>query len=127
MHGRALYNSPAMKTALAVLLTLAAAQAPSPSAAPSPTGSKIWIGRAAEFEEYLRTAPIDHVKEVGSGVTHPWHAFFKPGGLAGGAIFKKLPPGIRSGFWESYKSEIAAYELDKLLAMDMVPPTVERR
>ena len=41
--------------------------------------------------------------------------------------FKKLPPGIRSGFWESYKSEIAAYELDKLLAMDMVPPTVERR
>ena len=60
MHGRALYNSPAMKTALAVLLTLAAAQAPSPSAAPSPTGSKIWIGRAAEFEEYLRTATIGH-------------------------------------------------------------------
>ena len=40
---------------------------------------------------------------------------------------KDLPPGMRAGFWESYKSEIAAYELDKLLGLDMVPPTVERR
>jgi hypothetical protein len=35
--------------------------------------------------------------------------------------------GRRSGFWEAYKSEIAAYELDRLLGLDMVPPTVERR
>lgn len=40
---------------------------------------------------------------------------------------KNLPPGVHGGFWDSYKSEIAAYELDKLLALDMVPPTVERR
>jgi hypothetical protein len=31
------------------------------------------------------------------------------------------------GFWESYKSEIAAYEMDKLLELHMVPPTVERK
>jgi hypothetical protein len=31
------------------------------------------------------------------------------------------------GFWQSYKAEVAAYELDKLLKMDMVPPTVERQ
>ena len=37
-----------------------------------------------------------------------------------------LPPGRRLGHWESYKSEIAAYELDKLLGMNMVPPAVER-
>jgi hypothetical protein len=41
--------------------------------------------------------------------------------------WRSLPPGTYRGFWESYKAEIAAYELDKLLRMDMVPPTVERQ
>ena len=36
-------------------------------------------------------------------------------------------PGIYRGFFTSYKAQIAAYELDKLLKMDMVPPTVERQ
>jgi hypothetical protein len=49
------------------------------------------------------------------------------GGLAGSGALKFIPPGRQSGFWESYKSEIAAYKLDRLLGMDMVPPTVERR
>jgi hypothetical protein len=34
---------------------------------------------------------------------------------------------VRQGFWEAYKSEIAAYEMDRLLDLGMVPPTVERR
>ena len=31
------------------------------------------------------------------------------------------------GFRENYEAEIVAYELDKLLTLDMVPPTVERQ
>jgi hypothetical protein len=41
-------------------------------------------------------------------------------------VWRALPPGLYRGFWESYKSDIAAYELDKLLNVDMVPPAVER-
>ena len=41
--------------------------------------------------------------------------------------WRSLPPGVYRGFRESYKAEIAAYELDKLLKMDMVPPSVERQ
>ena len=31
------------------------------------------------------------------------------------------------GFWEGYQSEVAAYVLDRMLRLDMVPVTVERR
>jgi hypothetical protein len=89
--------------------------------------SKIWIGRYAEFEEFLRTAKIDRMQPVKIGVTGTLHGFFAPGGPGNGAAVKKLSPGKRDGFWESYKSEIAAYKLDRLLELDMVPPTVERR
>ena len=41
--------------------------------------------------------------------------------------WKALPPQRRSGFRESYKAEIAAYHLDRLLDMHMVPPVVERK
>jgi hypothetical protein len=98
-----------------------------PAAAPVAPGEKVWVGHYDEYAEYLRTAPIEKVENVPVGVTKPERAFFAPGGLAPSAAVKHLSPGFRSGFWESYKSEIAAYEVDRLLGLDMVPPTVERR
>jgi len=129
-----------MKRALlAAVIGLAAlpltAQAPAPAApavapaavATQAIGSKVWIGRYAEFEEFLRTGTIERVDKIPVGVTKPERGFFAPGGLAASAAVKHLPMGQRAGFWEAYKSEIAAYELDRLLGLDMVPPTVERR
>jgi hypothetical protein len=95
--------------------------------APAESGAKIWIGREHEFEEFLATAAIARVADVPVGVTRPRRAFFAEGGLAASAVFKALPPSRQSGFFESYKAEIAAYELDKLLGLGMVPPTIERR
>ncbi len=91
------------------------------------TGSKVWLGRHAEFEEYLKTAAIDKVGDVPIGVTKPKRAFFTKGGLAESAALKYLPSGIKQGYWEAYKSEIAAYKVDRILGLDMVPPTIERR
>ena len=90
-------------------------------------GSKNWIGRESEFEEFLKQAKVERVTDVPVGVTKPKRAFVAPGGLAGSFVFKALMPSRSTGFWESYKSEIAAYELDKILGMGMVPPTVERK
>ena len=103
------------------------APAPAPAAAQAGPGSKIWIGHEAEYEEFLRTAKIAKSSEIKVGVTHPHHCYFESGGLVAGAVFKPLQPGRQSGYFESYRSEIAAYELDKILGLGMVPPTVERK
>ena len=89
--------------------------------------ARVWEGRNAEFEEFIREAPIERFEVVPIGVTHPRRAYFKPGGLVESVAWKVLPPGRPNGYWESYKSEIAAYEMDKLLGMGMVPVAVEKR
>ena len=100
------------------------AQAPSPAAAP--VSARTWIGHAAEIENYLRTVPILKLQDLSVGVTHPRKATLPPGGPMQYLAWKVIPPARYEGFWESYLSEIAAYEMDKLLELNMVPPTVER-
>lgn len=100
--------------------------APSPPAA-APASSKTWIGRADEIEAFLRAADIERVEELKIGVTRPRRAYLKPGGPIESMVWKPLKPGMHNGFWDSYKAEIAAYEMDKLLHLEMVPPTVERK
>lgn len=89
--------------------------------------AKVWEGRNAAFEEYIRAADIDRFEDIPVGVTHPKRAWLKPGGLVASIAWKPLPPSRATGYWESYKSEIAAYEMDKLLGMAMVPVAVEKR
>jgi hypothetical protein len=88
---------------------------------------KTWLGREAEFEAYLRDAEIVRMEAVPIGVSRPTRAYFPSGGQVESAAWKPLPPAVHQGYWESYKAEIAAYELDKLLSLGMVPPSVERR
>jgi len=120
-----------MRTTLAfvvVLPLLQPIQQAPPADPPRPAGSmKIWVGHHAEFEQFLKTAEIAKMADISKGVTGPRHVFFTPGGLAAGAITKAITPSRSAPFYDSHRSEIAAYELDKLLEMDMVPPTIERR
>jgi hypothetical protein len=117
--------------AASLVSALAAAQGAPPAApaaaAREAVGAKTWIGHEAQIADALRTAPIERTTALPVGVTKSSRVFFAPGALAASATVKHLPTGRREGFWEAYKSEIAAYELDRLLGLDMVPPTVERR
>src|SRR5262245_414564 len=107
----------------AILLAISQGLAQGPE-----TGSaKIWSDKTAELEAYLKSAEVVGTKELGVGVTRPHKATLAPGGLVESMVWKPIKPGRYSGYWESYKSEIAAYELDKLLGLGMVPPTVEKR
>jgi hypothetical protein len=86
--------------------------------------AKTWVGRYKEMEEYLRTAEcVDTFQKPAITVAR----CTLPSGGPIARLAWKSPGGINRGFRESYKTEIAAYELDKLLKMDIVPPTVERQ
>jgi hypothetical protein len=86
-----------------------------------------WLGAADSIADYMRSAAVVKLENIPIGVTRPQRAILADGGPVKSVVVKDLRPGRKSGYWESYQSEIAAYELDRLLELDMVPPTVEKR
>jgi len=87
---------------------------------------RVWLGHEAEFEQAMRTGTVDRMESVPIGVTKPQRARLDPSTPVGSFTWKPLKPGYVKGYMESYKAEIAAYELDKMLGLQMVPPVVER-
>ena len=90
-----------------------------------------------EREAYLRSAKVVSMKDVGEGATHPLKVKLDDGTTQMKAIFKSVDLRTKwasrfgsetaKGYIDSYKNEIAAYELDKLLGLNMLPVTVERK
>lgn len=84
------------------------------------------IARRAQWEEFLTAADIVKCERVGRGVTKPWRLYLKKGDLEKTAAWKDVDEILDDGATDSWKHEIAAYRLDKLLGLNMVPPAVER-
>jgi len=78
-----------------------------------------------KWEEFLKTAEIVGSEDIPEGVTKPIRVFLKKGEIEGSGAWKKIK-GYREGVLEGWQYEIAAYEMDKLLGLNMVPTTVER-
>ena len=76
-------------------------------------------------EEFLLTAEIVASEPIGEGVTKPYKLTLRKDGVELKAAWKN-PSGEQLGFLEGWQYEIAAYRLDKLIGLDMVPPAVER-
>ncbi len=83
------------------------------------------IAQRDAWEEFLRTAKIVRFERAGEGVTRPWKLFLIKDGVERMGAWKSVDsrPGEIPDHW---RSEIAAYRLDKLLGLEMVPPVVER-
>lgn len=75
----------------------------------------------AALEEFLRSAEIVWMEEVGSGSTEPMQVGLADDGRRAKAIFKTIESDGRR-----YEHELAAYRLDRMLDLGMVPPTVLR-
>src|SRR5262245_64590128 len=99
-----------------------AAQAPQTPA----VCSRVWVGHEAEFERALAENRVTGLEEIPIGVTNPERGSLDPPTPVARFTWKPLKPGYSRGYQESYKAEIAAYRLDQLLGLGMVPPVVER-
>lgn len=101
-----------------------------------PTPALALTGEAAET--FLREARVLKLSEYESkGITRPRRATLSNGELTLMAAFKDVDevyPRMTIGngrvlvnLKDHYKHEVAAYELDKILGLGIVPPTVERK
>ncbi len=93
--------------------------------------------RGIAAETFLRQAKLVARKPIGVGITRPekltlsdgeqtLHAVWKTVDNFKHGLVKGRRGGYQLGLRDSYRYEIAAYELDKLLGLGIVPPTVER-
>ncbi len=83
------------------------------------------LSQREDIEKWLTEGEIVDSREIGEGVTKPYRLFLKAGEVELSGAWKN-PRGMKNGFLEGWQYEIAAYEMDKLLGVDMVPPTVEK-
>ena len=83
------------------------------------------IAQRPFWEEFLKTAEIVRSEQIPEGVTKPNKLYLRKGDVQSKAAWKN-PSGIQGGFLEGWQYEIAAYRLDKLIGLNMVPPAVER-
>jgi hypothetical protein len=78
------------------------------------------------LEDILQTGEVTAIDDLGSGANKPLKVSLRKQGRAVDAVWKPIKRGPREEAWESYQAEVAAYELDKMLGLQMVPPTVVR-
>jgi len=120
-----------------VWAALARGQAQPPVPPPPPLVEGLPLaGEAAEV--FLRTAQALDRTPIGKGITRPDRVTLTDGTRTCRGVWKTINDrrmglqrieggGYEFDFRDSWKSEVAAYELDKLLGLGLVPPTVERR
>lgn len=122
------------------------AEAPQqPQATIGPGPAHVWIGPDGkplpfhsdqEVMEFLRTAKVVSMKDIGEGITNPQKVMLEKDGVRANAVFRAVNEdktyATMSGgsselfFRDSYIFEPAAYHLGKLLGMTNIPPVVER-
>ena len=86
------------------------------------------IAERGKWEVFLNTAEIigDKQQQGREAVTNPWELTLEKNGATKKALWKNAE-GRMKGFVENWRWEIAAYRLDKLLGLNMISPTVEKK
>ncbi len=84
------------------------------------------LAERPKWERFLKSAKVVSAEDIGQGVTKPKRLFLKEGNIEAYAVWKS-PSGTDAGTFDKWQAEVAAYIMDRLLGLNMVPPTVEKR
>jgi hypothetical protein len=84
------------------------------------------VGRRDFWDSYLAAADIVKSESEDEGVTHPFRLYLKQGEVEARAVWKNVDEALEAGARDSWRYEIAAYRLDRLIGLGMIPPVVER-
>lgn len=120
---------------VAAVAVLAAEGSARPAAAQArfldPDGNELPFATYGEVEQFLADADIVSKDKIAAGTNkNKRRVVLEKNGQRARAVLRtsyeiKDAPG--GGFVDSYKSELAAYEMAKLLGLDNVPPVVQRK
>jgi hypothetical protein len=95
------------------------------------SGNPLPVDTEEEVLEFLRTAKIVSKAKLGEGTNKSKRKIvLEKDGVRCNAVLRtgyKVVASGDSGFVDSYLSEVAAYELSRLLGFDNVPPVVRRK
>jgi hypothetical protein len=84
------------------------------------------VAERGKWEVFLSEAWIVKGEPVGEGVTAPWKLHLEKNGVERAGVWKAVNKKLSRGVLDSWKYEVAAYRMDRLIGLDMVPPAVER-
>lgn len=124
---------PALLVLLVLCIALPAAAAPLLPWLDA-AGQPLPFSTEDELLDFLRHAPVVERRELPQGLTRPHKLTLAAGDVRLHAVFRRLDQRFQGtiealsqrAVRDSYRSEVAAYELDRLLGLGRVPPTVLR-
>jgi hypothetical protein len=123
-----------MKTIARVVALLAAGLFAYTTLAAQETAA-VYQGENAE--QFLAKAKMISIKPIGKGITRPFQVTLELNGVTHLAAFKTIDvskPGYTPfpdgggelNFQDSWQTEIAAYQVDRIIGLGLVPATIER-
>lgn len=101
-----------------------------------PDGQPLPFASHEQLEEFLRTANVVSSEDIGTGITLPKKLLLEKDGVRAHAIFKDVDertPGVSrvkgltvTNWHDFHLYDCAAYQLDRILGLGHVPPSVPR-
>jgi hypothetical protein len=118
-----------------VALIPVSAQTPTPAATTAAAPSAVQTLSLAEQEQFLKKAKVVRTRGVSVGITGTQRATLSDGVVTHDASIQTIDEykqrfegtqGTEFNFRDTWRYNVAAYRLDRLLELGMIPPSVER-